>query len=275
MAQCTVSIGPDVHVCGTLETGFPPTTIGEQILISDATEPCSYQWSIEPISFFSSTLYASDFLNDTSIANPTVLDVWEDSLTFYLKVEDALQQVCYDTIIVSASVFSTHLGSVSYTINAGDSVELFFGPNLASNFPTDSLVWRPHIGLTDSTSLTPWVSPPVNVNYYCILWDTQGCMQVGSPFQFVQVNPVGMQDGLNEPGVEILFTQHDVVLTARDGVLPFVFDLWDAHGRSVQSYRVMHPTERISVAGLEAGVYFFNARKGQRHLKGGKLLISQ
>ncbi len=272
-AQCTVNLGDDIHVCTSIETGFPPTTLGEQLQITNAAAPYSYEWSIAPITYFSATLYAFNFLNDTSIANPTAAGVLEDSLTFFLRLEDASQQVCYDTIIVSASMFGTHLGTLSFYINAGDSVLLFGGPNVVSNYPTDSLVWRPSIGLNDSTISQPMASPPTSQNYHCVIWDSQGCIQAGSPFQYVSVSPVGIIEESSKTSVQVYANNYELVLNANQEILPYTFELWDAQGRLARSQTVAHSTARISTNGLEAGVYLYSIRTEKQLLESGKLLL--
>ena len=271
-AQCTVKIGDDIHVCTTLQTGFPPSAIADNLILSNATAPFSYQWSIEPISYFNSTLSASDFLDDTTSVNPTALGVWEDSLTFFLKVEDANQQVCFDTVTVSASLFGTHLGSMSFTIAAGDSVQLF-SPNVVSNYPIDSVVWRPNTGLTDSTALEPWASPLTDQWYYCVVWDSMGCMQEGAPFQSVHVTPVGIKENPYSSSVQVYLNQRQLVLNGTAEVLPYTFQLWDSQGRLVIEKQVVQSSSRISTEGIKTGVYLYSVAGQNGKQKTGKLLM--
>lgn len=272
-AQCFVDAGDDIHVCASFQTGFSPTVIGEGIVITNATAPYIYEWSIAPVSSFNTTLYASDFLNDTSIADPTVLEIWEDSLTFFLKLEDADQQVCYDTIIVSASLFISHLGTFLFTINAGDSVLLFGGSNISSNYPTDSLVWRPSIGLSDSTVTTPMASPPSDQHYGCAIWDSQGCYQEGSPFQYVIVTPVGVEDNEKPSSFNIHSSNNELHLYAEANSLPYVFELWDGQGTLVLKEEIKTETDRISTKALGKGVYIYSIRTKDARLQSGKLVL--
>ena len=274
-AQCNVSLGDDIHVCQTWEaTSFPVTALGSDLVIANATAPFTYQWSMEPISYFSTTFHASGFLDDTTSANPAVLEIWEDSLTFFLKVEDANEQMCYDTIIVSTSLFNTHLGNLTFYINEGDSVLLFGGPNVASNYPTDSLAWRPSIGLSDSTAATPMASPPTNQNYRSVIWDSQGCEQEGSASQFVIVTPVGIKEESKESLVYVYSNQHELILDVHEDLLPYTFRLWDSQGRSIIEKQIAHSSERILTDLLKTGVYLYSVKGRNGLVKTDKLILN-
>lgn len=276
MAQCTVSLGEDIHLCSNLQEGLPPTALGNQLVVSNGTAPYIYAWSIEPIvSIFGHNLHASTFLDDTTLASPTLISLWEDSMTFFLRVKDANQQVCYDTIIVSASLFGTHLGTLTFHINAGDSVLLFGGPNVTSNYPIDSLVWRPSIGLSDSIIAMPMASPPSSQAYRCVIWDSQGCYQEGSSFQTVIVSSVGIAESAETAAIRVYAQQQEIVLHSAVKVLPSLFELWDARGRLILRKEIRHSAERIPTVGFENGVYFYSVRMSDQSVKSGKLLLTQ
>ena len=277
IAQCTVNLGEDIHLCSNLQEGLPPTTLGNQLVVSNATAPYTYAWSIAPIEpyFGTTNLHASTFLDDTTLANPSLVGLWEDSLTFFLQVEDVNQQVCYDTVIVSASLFGTHLGTLTFHINVGDSVLLFGGPNVTSNYPIDSLVWRPSIGLSDSTIAQPMASPPISQDYRCAIWDSQGCYQEGSPFQTVIVSPVGVEEASETADIKVYIQQQELVLHSTAEVLPYLFELWDVQGRLVLSKQVRRTAERIATHAFGNGVYIYAAQGENKLLESGKVLLSR
>lgn len=185
-SQCIANAGADQHMCQTFSS-MDTLTLGGSPTASGGQSPYTYAWSIAPFSLGSTTFDASVFLDDTTLANPKLQSSWDSEMTFYLKVTDALNAVCHDTVKITASSFASHLGSMSFTINAGDSVKLF-DPNIMSTLPVDSILWRPNHGLIDSNAVRPWVKPTRDITYYCIVWDTAGCSQQGAPFQFVTVN---------------------------------------------------------------------------------------
>src|SRR5690606_19181396 len=182
-SQCIADAGPDQHVCQTFSS-MDTLTLGGSPAASGGQSPYTYAWSIDPVIIGSVTLDASVFLDDTTSPNPELVGTWDSEMTFYLKVTDAVNSTCYDTVNIVASVFGTHLGQWSFTINAGDSVQIL-EPNIVSELPIDSILWRPNHGLIDSNAVRPWVKPTRDIVYYCIVWDTAGCSQQGAPFQFV------------------------------------------------------------------------------------------
>ncbi len=108
-AQCISDAGTDPHRCSadsTIQLGGSPTAGG-------GTPPYTYAWSIDPIPFIPPTipyLYASHLLDDTTIANPTLIyNSVGDSVTFYLRVTDSAGCVSFDTCRLTTSNFGVHL----------------------------------------------------------------------------------------------------------------------------------------------------------------------
>lgn len=270
LAQCTVDLGADIHVCQHLQdVSFPDAGLGNAMTITNGTPPYQYQWSITPIeSFFGNTFYASTFLDDTTLATPTVLGLAEDSLTFYLQVVDAIQQVCYDTIIVSASIFNSHLASFYFSINAGDSVQLF-GPNIGSNYPVDSIVWYPDIGMDNPNAITPRVSPPSDQYYGCMVWDSQGCSDDGGPFQSVEVLPVGINNPTTvAPSVTNTANQLTVVATE-----PSQLTIWNVEGKLVLQQQLPFGKTTLPLHTRHKGVFLYALRGAHGTTSSGKLIV--
>jgi hypothetical protein len=90
-AQCDANAGADVHLCpadnGVVMGGVPTAVNG--------IPPFTYEWAMTPVSTGMTSkpfLYASDFLNDTSISNPQIdyLSGFMDSSNgLFLKVTDS------------------------------------------------------------------------------------------------------------------------------------------------------------------------------------------
>jgi len=273
-AQCTVKVGDDIHVCQTWDATSSPTIgLGDALIVTNATPPLTYEWSMEPIELlFNLTFYASDFVDDITLENPTMQGFWEDSLIFFLKVEDVNEQVCYDTIIVSASMFATQLADVTHYINVGDSVQLW-GPNTSSNYPTDSVLWFPTVGLDNPRAFAPMASPSTNQFYGCTVWDSQGCMQPGSPFITVYVSAVGIDEASQASLVSVYSNQHALVLKVAENVVPYSFQLWDAQGKLTLEKQITQSLEYISTQELKTGVYLYSIKGRNGETESGKLPI--
>ncbi len=125
-AQCIADAGPDKIVC-IIGSTVDSVTIGGNPTASFGVPPYTYTWSAyylfdlisNPIIFT-----ASDFLNDTSVANPVLKETFHDDLDFYLTVTDANNNVCRDTVRIRFSFFYGHLAYFQHYITEGDSVKL-------------------------------------------------------------------------------------------------------------------------------------------------------
>lgn len=132
--QLTIDAGPDTTICyGASYNGLKGYIIGGNPTAHGGVEPYTYKWSGKRVPFPSSNsigpFYASDDLNDTTIANPvfvsdTYLDDW---YTFYLEVSDGSHTTLTDSVKIRTSHFEyllTANNTASFTIELGDSVRL-------------------------------------------------------------------------------------------------------------------------------------------------------
>lgn len=272
-SQCIADAGPDQHWCGlsstdTISLGGTPTG-------NNGQAPYIYQWSIDPISIGSTTFDASVFLDDTTAANPKLLDSWGNEMTFYLKVTDALNTVCYDTVKITVSEFSIHLGTLSFTINAGDSIKLD-APNVMSALPVDSILWRPNHGLIDSNSVRPWAKPTRDINYYCIVWDAAGCSQKGGAFQFVTVNHLSTSE-FEESKIDIyptlLKAGENLKVDLNQNYADCQIEIHDLSGRNVLSASIENEKAEFELNPLPKGVYICSVTSEGKVLIRKKILI--
>ena len=272
-AQCIADAGPDQHRCQTF-TSMDTLILGGSPTASGGQAPYTYQWSIDPIIIGSTILDASIYLDDTTSANPTLGGFSGNELTFYLKVTDGQNSVCYDTVTVTNSLFTQHLGTVGFTINAGDSIQLA-GPNVWSTFPTDSVLWRPNHGLIDSNAIRPWAKPTRDITYYCTVWDTAGCSQKGGAFQYVTVNHVGLSEN-EATQVELYPT-----LLKEESLLHVnlqqangnqVLTISDLTGKTVKSVSLQQTKKTIDLGHLPKETYIYSILSDGKLIKQGKLI---
>lgn len=257
-SKCIADAGPDQHVCQTF-TSMDTVILGGSPTASAGQAPYTYQWPIDPVIVGSLTLDASIFLNDTTSSNPKLTGTWDSEMTFYLKVKDAQSAVCYDTVKITVSSFGSHLGSTSFTINAGDSVQLF-EPNIMSTLPVDSILWRPNHGLIDSNARKPWVKPTRDITYYCIVWDTAGCSQQGAPFQYVTVNQVSLNE-LEQHEIDIFPTLlkagESLTIDLPQSLSNARVEIRDLSGRSVFSASLENEKSEFALSTLPKGIYIY------------------
>ncbi|MCC5917425.1 MAG: T9SS type A sorting domain-containing protein [Cryomorphaceae bacterium] len=287
--SCIADAGNDYHWCITFENGTTPPSQDSVILggmpsATGGVQPYVYTWYIDPIPppipTWSFT-HASDLLNDTTVSNPILYFFVEDSLVLYLKVTDAVDSICYDTIVVTKTEFSEDLGSVSYNIQKGDTIQLFYGPNVAyHDGAPDSILWRPNHGLIDSNSIRPFASPEKDMAYYCIIWDENGCRQEGNPCQFVYVNSISNTsfDLVSENAFAVFPTiLHENTLLNVKAPLGYSkhyhFSLYDIQGKIVLEGKCENTNHTFNVGHLSKGVYFYRIIYDSLGLDNGKIIV--
>jgi len=196
-SQVTAHAGNDTIVCVSLNN-TSQLQLGASDVATGGIPPYTYSWETNYNIVFGSTTYlltASDFLNDTTIVHPTVINIEDDPVTFILTVTDSLGNIDKDTIIVSPSIFNTHLFEWTHNMISGDSIEFVSLPNVGGGIPPLTYLWKPNHGLTDSTLYTNfWIKPTESTSYYITVEDSKGCIVTGTPVFHVYVGHLDIED---------------------------------------------------------------------------------
>ena len=198
-SQMTIDLGSDTVFCPP----YPDSTqvnhlLGTNLLISQGTPPYTYLWETDPYYFPNSgfTLYTSDYLNDTTLANP-ILSGGRDTMAFILTVTDAAGQTASDSITVYNPLFFIHLGYFIHAILPGDSIQLGCS-NIAGGMGPLTYLWRPNHGLLDSTNATFWTKPTVTTAYYPTVTDSAGCKAMAGTACIVVISGLDVIDHFSE-----------------------------------------------------------------------------
>jgi len=262
LSQCTANAGLDFAIC-TNQYGLKDSIqLGGNPTATNGSLPYQYIWSIEPIPFWpgsNSYYHASDFLNDTSLANPFLVNfpVLNDSLEFRLTVIDNNNDSCFDSLIGYLSYSVISLVDVRISINKGDSVYLNQGSNISVNWPIKDLVWRPNHGLLDSTSFSGfWAKPDSSINYFLTITDSLGCEHVAPPFYIIGVNNIGLNELALSDRIEVHPNPfYDFLNISKPKDLQFLsFSIYNSNGQLI-----LHrsgKTQRLDMVDLNQGVYF-------------------
>lgn len=275
-AQCVADAGPDHHLCNAF-SGGDTITLGGKPAATGGVPPYTYHWQyLNDYPAFSVT--ADAFLSDTTVANPEYGAAgWSDTMSFVLTVKDANGQTCRDTVVLTESIFASHLGSYSITINEGDTVTFPVGPNVSSNFSIASVIWRPQHGMIDSTSLKPTVAPTRNINYYAVISDSMGCTLAGAPFVMLTVNPMNQVNFAPAGNVDLYPNPaRDLVkLKLPQAGRQLQISISNLTGRVVDNFSTHGETEMTRQLKLPAGSYVLNAYDEKEVVATKKLIIAK
>ncbi len=277
-SQCIANAGPDQHACtnfqkaDTIKLGGLPTASG-------GTAPYIYKWSYLNKQSSVFKLKASYLLNDTTLANPEFYSDpgAEDTLTFVLEVSDINSLTCYDTVSISQSIFTSHLGQYGMNVDAGDTITFLFGSNISSNLPIQDYLWRPNHGMIDSTSLNPTLAPTKSMVYHVVVTDLAGCTVKGGDYVFVTVDYVGLDEAHLQDEIKLypnpaqnylgISFPYEVASTQLSILIK------DASGRSVKTFTHEKGGEFKGEITLPNGLYFVEISNQGVHIGRYKLMV--
>lgn len=261
LGQCMADAGSNVVVCVGIDGMMDSTVqIGGNPIATGGTPPYTIAWETYHqwiIGQYTITYTASDILNDTTIANPKIINDPGTPLHFTLTVTDANGIICTDSVLVQFSNFGTHLGYSTHYIHPGDSVHLDLA-NVFGGIPPVQYLWRPNHGLTDSTSLSPWANPTTSVNYYITATDSAGCTSTGSPVHQVIVSPVLVNSIDKKSKIQLFPNPTSDFLNIRiesSSNEPTTIELIDVNGLVIKSLTTSEKNVRWNLKRLAKGSY--------------------
>ena len=190
-AQCIANAGNDTILC--CNDSVPQLQLGGNPVVTSGYPPFTYCW--ETTYQIGSLLFtASDFLNDTTLEHPQLIDIIgnNETLHFILTVTDSLGNQCVDSVNIRFSrfVFLTKNMYSQVTINQGDSTQLYSG--ISGGIPPLSFLWTPNYNLSDNTVAEPWASPDTTTNYSVFVEDSAGCHYQSGSYFTVNVIPMSI-----------------------------------------------------------------------------------
>ena len=251
-AQCMVDAGNDTAVCTW--NGQYKIMLKPRILAGEA--PFSFKWtcrdSLTPGLIFT----ASDFLDDTTAQNPTLIDISFEALALTLEVTDAKNNSCSDTVKVYFSQYWISLDDKYAYIQPGESAALY--TSVHGGLPPLTYSWTPGNSLSDSTDVNAFASPVVSTTYYLTVTDSIGC-QVQDVF-YVIVTASAIHSVHGEDEIDIFpnpVPAHQPLNLVWEGIKAEKVIVTDGHGKTVLKENVYPGTNKIDLAGLVPGIYFY------------------
>lgn len=253
--------------------GVDNVYLGAAPTVTGGIPPFTYTWtcnySLLNMLFFT----ASDFLDDTTSANPQLLEFTDDSLAFYLTVSDALGNTCADSVTVRfCGNFVMTMVWKYDNINQGDSTILF--PSIAQGCDPLSIEWFPNYNISDPSSWNPIAWPDTNTQYYSIVTDAAGCQANGGTFD-VFVSPLSTGGSEHQISAINIFPNplavRSTISVSSGNVLMLFYDVW---GRQVFETRTNGSTELLRSDFKTAGIYFYAVFKEDSFIGQGKLVVN-
>jgi hypothetical protein len=276
-SQCIADAGPDLVVCSELLYGAIPTPIGGNPTASGGTPPYTYTWETFYMYTIGSTTYyffASDYLNDTTLSNPTIIYGNTDSLIFHITVQDINNNICADNVLVRFSYFGTTLEDKGTTIHQGDSVQLYssvFGGILPVTYH-----WEPNYNLSDPNSPMPWAKPDTSTAYINIVTDSAGCQATDMDAFEVYVIPIGFSnpEKMDDP---ISINPNPLV---SQSIIQFMVPIknielqfFNSIGQKVKAIIPTNKQFTISKIDFKNGIYLYRVIQDGLLISTGKLIV--
>jgi len=236
-------------------------TIGGAPSATNGIPPYSYSWSINPIIPFpgSPVIYhASDFLDDTTKANPEIIFYYSqfDSVNLFLNVSDSLGNHSSDTAKVVFSSYAFSIFQYYYVIAFGDSVYLNEGVNLDGGIGKLSYLWKPNHGLKDSTKMNGfWAKPDSSIIYTVTATDSLGCSATAPPYYKIIVYHIGLdEDALDKRIIVYPNPTNGLIhLRLEEGIEITKVSIATVLGQVV--YANTHPETEFDISSFRKGIY--------------------
>ncbi len=272
-SQCIASAGFDKVVCSTFN-GIETKTIGGNPSANLGSPPYIYKWETL-FTIGSYTLTASDFLDDTSIANPTIVNGGVDSLKFILTVMDSLGIICKDSVKITFSNFGYILQDKFITINQGDSAQI--SPGVGGGIPPVLYEWTPKINLSNPFIANPWASPDSSTYYVVTATDAAGCQATDPDVFEVYVNPVGINDfSTLSSRIQVypnpLVNQSKILFNSTENKL-IIAKIIDSNGRLIKQIDSKNNVWQIERNDFEVGFYSIQLIDENKVIASKKLIV--
>ncbi len=246
--------------------------LGGQPVVMSGVAPYTFTWSCS-YNTPSSSYTASDFLDDTTIANPTILSPSDSTLTFHLLVEDGAGSICRDSVTILFSIWGANLMTKYAGIDPGDSVRLY--TSLFGGIPPISYKWTPTTGLSDPNDLNTWAKPDTNTLYTLTATDSVGCQDYDGFFVFIVRAGTSDEGG---QGITLKLYPNPMLDQSTLNIEDFSqehvhLEIYDVSGRLIRTQVLYESNVILQRSDIGTGLFFLKITKDDRVLGSAKLII--
>ena len=251
---CMAFAGRDTALCVGMY-GLDTFHLGDTPVVMQGVPPFAYQWSANYQGYVN-IFTASYFLDDTTKANPLLIQHADHPVTFRLDVTDSLGNSCHDSVTIHFSQYGWTLDVKERYIMQGDSVQLYL--SIFGGIPPFTYQWSPTSGLADPTDPYTWASPDTTTYYHMVVTDSAGC--TGGDDFWVIVGPTGTQDGFFIDENILMYPNpawNEIMLEVKSPEPSTVpCEIMDLNGRTVFSGSLeTNKAELILLNDLSQGIY--------------------
>ncbi len=268
-SQLVANAGNDTIICAS---NYEGTVIGGFPTASGGNNPYTYSWYGTNFAY-NNDYPASTFLSDTAIANPSLIDFW-DELRFYLEVRDKDGIIAMDSIFIEFSRYDYCTGECYHQIYNGDSIQLY--PNcIMGGIAPFSYIWTPSESLSNSIIDEPWAKPDASTSYYLTIIDSIGCEAHTSCF--IEVLPNNFKNYLLQNSNVCLYpnpatTQVHILIEEWEDK-SMIFELLNINGAIINTIDIISELTLIDIEDLHPGQYLYRISKGDRVNESGRLIV--
>jgi len=174
-AQCIANAGNDTTFCISL--GLDTFYIGGNPPVLNGVPPYNFTWECNILIENTPNIFhytASDFLSDTTVANPYFTSFLPSNVTatFFLNIFDSIGNSCYDSVNVTFCGY-TMISHIPIYINLNDSATLY--SSIFVDCEPITCLWSPEYNISDIHDCEPQVWPDSSTIYTVLITNASGC----------------------------------------------------------------------------------------------------
>ena len=231
--QCEVEAGANGNICPEdLQT---TAQLHGEVVSGDMVK---FEWTstvYEP--YLDRYYFASDFLSDTTVLEPVIMDYYGKTIKFFLTGTTSSNEICTDSVELNFSSWTTTLLQKITGKAPSDTVELWVASE--SCWPHVQYEWSPNYMISDTTVRNPLVWNDTTVFYNLVITDTLGC-SITDPLFSVYVNPTATSKINDEQLLSVFPNPTTGILNIKTDHLLEDCQLFDLNGKLIRTIRESH-----------------------------------
>jgi hypothetical protein len=259
--------GNDTILCSspwdTVKIGGKPAAWGGE-------EPYTYIWSTHTKTG-SLNWSASHFLDDTTKANPKLINPSNKPLKFKLEVRDNKGATREDSILVRFSRFKSLALDFYANIQSGDTVQLQH--DILFGIPPLRYQWSPNYHISNTSVSSPRAWPDTNTMYKVIVTDSIGCVSWPSLFD-VRIRPSGVPE--YSAFKSVIYPNpvdnSSAIYFHFPSPATLILKVLDSSGKLVLTDKFLNESYPIGEKNIKSGSYYYFIGVGSKTLTNGQFI---